>query len=282
MPLPPPVPPELFTLLRENLAKLDKKEKEEKRRREALEEQHWRERYKKYKSACGDKSPLFATWAPSSASDAAEGVRKLKSIEPDAVGCSSQAKSSPEVEMDSSCAGQPSEEDTSSRKRATKAAKQKIVVTEAELSRRRKVEEELKALSKQITEDKSRRERIRPLVWNKPNFDPFRSSATAQSSDAIFTSSRSNPPLYPRKRRDRDQDPNPQEVGAASQKSHKTDRDSLDSIREFLGFAQYRQTPEGIDELASFIDECIPALKRSKMESMETCSGDNTNCKKKS
>ena len=68
IPLPKVVPSaELSARVQETLDKLDKKEAEEKRCREALEEKRWREwrRAGCTKSSNGEKSPLFATWADS-------------------------------------------------------------------------------------------------------------------------------------------------------------------------------------------------------------------------
>ncbi|KAL7425508.1 hypothetical protein ACHAXM_000047, partial [Skeletonema potamos] len=162
MPLPQLPMAELVARVRESLDKMDKQEAEEKQRREALEERLLREKCNQ-RSHDG-KSPLSTTWA----SAAAAGETSVDDEELDplkankAPGSSSPVtKASPATDFNS--AG-PHSLGNHHQAGPSAAAAPKVIVPEEELIRRRKVELELIALSKKITEEKLRKERMVPLV----------------------------------------------------------------------------------------------------------------------
>eukprot|EP00986_Skeletonema_menzelii_P006666 scaffold2532_cov79-Skeletonema_menzelii.AAC.27 len=251
MPLPKIPMDELFDRVRESLEKMDRREAEKKRRREALEEKRWRERCKR---SIDDKTPLFPTWASAGALSSEpldnddEELERTEPLEADAVGSSSSAKGSSSVtEEDSSSA---KEEDSSSeppyRSKYFYLPPEKTKpepVPEEELKRRRKVEEELIALSKKITEENLRKERMKPLVWNKPIFDPFSSSDTSNAADSSDGAASS---------------------GSKEPESKKPRRNLSTAYYGYggydMGFGCFRKqhTKEEIDDFVAFVDKWIP------------------------
>jgi hypothetical protein len=151
---------ELVARVRESLDKMYNQEVEENRRREALEEGRWRERCNQ-RSITNEKSPLFTTWASAAAAGAISvDNEELEPLEVKAVGSSSPVKkASPATDFNS--AGPPSL-GNHHQARPPAAAAPKVIVPEEELMRRRRVELELIALSKKITEEKLRKERMVP------------------------------------------------------------------------------------------------------------------------
>jgi len=207
MPLPKLPMAELVARVRESLDKMDKQEAEEKQRREALEERRWRERCNQ-RSITNDKSPLSTTWASAAAAgETSVDDEQLEPLEANkAPGRGSPVKKvSPATDFNS--AG-PHSLGNHHQAGPSAAAAPKVIVPEEELIRRRKVELELIALSKKITEEKLRKERMVPLVWDKPTFDPFSSGDTAASSSSS-SSSRSNPQGDELESKGGEQEPNP-------------------------------------------------------------------------
>lgn len=275
----PKVPKELFASVRENLAKMDKLEAEDKRRREALLEKRWKERYSKKKS--GVKSPLFATWAGSGSSSGADGnepEQVKSSLEPDNVGSSLEKTSS--AKDDSSCSSPelPSQESSNE--------EQEAVIPEEELIRRRKVEEELIALSNKITEEKKRQERIIPLVWDKPTFDPFPSAAAAKTTtDAAAKSddSDNSSSCKAGSQDDKHEESKGQQQTPDSRKRRNEDQGSTYPYRHYYegsaswydygymgGVGCSRSSPREARGLVSFAEKWISAhKKRSKKSSAE-------------
>jgi hypothetical protein len=283
MPLPKVPMDELFARVRESLAKMEKKEAEEKRRREALEERRWRKRRDKMINN-KDKSPLFATWADASSAGELEesDEEELGPLEPlkaDAVGSSNTVKeASPATDLSSAGAWPTSQVTTLA---GAIAAAPKVIIPEEERIRRRKVELELIALSKKITEEKLRKEKMVPLVWNKPTFDPFSSGDTAAdgnaSDGASSSTSKGEQSPNPRKRRNDDDEGkkpyrNLRAIGVPPQaRAYYARNESLYGAGGYTGFGVHRPTPEEIEDFVAFVDKWIPTDKkwRKKLEAGE-------------
>jgi hypothetical protein len=148
------------------------------------------------------------------------------------------------------------------------AAAPKVIVPEEELMRRRRVELELIALSKKITEEKLRKERMVPLVWDKPTFDPFSSGDTAASSSSS-SSSRSNPQGDELESKGGEQEPNPRKRRNDHDEGKKPYR-NLRAIgvppqarayytRDESDFGCHRPTPEEIEDFVAFVHEWMPS-----------------------
>jgi hypothetical protein len=274
MPLPKLPMAELVARVRESLDKMDKQEAEEKQRREALEEKRWRERCnERSNTPANEKSPLFVTWASvSSAGASPADDERLEPLKADAVGSSSPVKiASPATDFNS--AGPPSQ--GTYQAGATAAAAPKDIIPEEELMRRRKVEAELIALSNKITEEKLRKERMVPLVWDKPTFDPFSSAAAAaEGSSAAVASSRSTSQgekleskggqgPNPRKRRNGHDDEgkkpyrNLNAIGVPPQARAYYTRD--EPLYGGGGFGIHRPTQEEIEDFVAFVNEWMPS-----------------------
>jgi hypothetical protein len=270
MPLPKLPMDELFARVRESLDKMEKKEAEEKQRREALEEKRWRERRNKISNTptTNEKLPLFATWASASSAGASEkeSGEKLgprKPLKADAAGGSSS--SPPATDLSSA---RPTSQGTYLA--GAKTAAPKVIVPEEELIRRRKVEAELIALSNKITEEKLRKEKMVPLVWDKPTFDPFSSgdSASNGASSSRSTSqgekleSKGEQSPNPRKRRNNDDDEgkkpyrNLNAIGVPPQARAYYARH--ESSYGGGGFGIHRPTPEEVEDFVAFVDKWIP------------------------
>lgn len=278
IPLPKVVPSaELSARVQETLDKLDKKEAEEKRCREALEEKRWREwrRAGCTKSSNGEKSPLFATWADTASSAsgasselAAEHEEVPEPVKADDVGSIRLAKEASPAK--DSCSPQPSQKIDQARATAaatfTAPAPQDII-PEEELKRRRRVEAELIALSKKITEEKKRQEQMVHLVWDEPTFAPFPSDDTSTGAPSTAAAASGEP-----------QKPNPRKrpygnlnyrnlipIGIPPQAHNNYARDQ--SLSGGGGFGWQRQpSPEEIEDFVKFVDEVIPTDPRWKMK----------------
>ena len=274
MPLPKLPMDELFDRVRESLERMDRREAAKKRRREALEEKRWRERCKK-RSNGDDKGPLFPTWASAGGALSSElldeELELNEPLEADAVGSSSVPAKDLSEKEDS--APESPYQSKYSYPAPEKAAPEPV--SEEELIRRRKVEQELIALSKKITEEKLRQERMIPLVWDKPTFDPFPSSdsstaAAADSSDGA-SSSRSNS-VDEKSEAKEPQTPNPRKrdinqvegkkpyrnlnaIGVPPQASAYYARDESSYGR--LG-CHRQYSPEEVDDFVAFVDKWIP------------------------
>jgi len=266
---------ELVARVRESLDKMDKQEAEEKQRRESLEEKRWRERRNKISNTpANEESPLFASWASDSSAWASPADdEQLEPIKAEAVGSSTTKIASPA--RDFSSAGPPSQ--GTYQAGATVAAAPKDIIPEEELMRRRKVELELIALSNKITEEKLRKERMVPLVWGKPTFDPFSSAAAAaegSSAAAAVASSRSTSQgekleskggqgPNPRKRRNGHDDEgkkpyrNLNAIGVPPQARAYYTRD--ESFYGGGGFGIHRPTQEEIEDFVAFVNEWMPS-----------------------
>ena len=275
MPLPKLPMAELVARVRESLDKMDKQEAEEKQRREALEEERWRERRNKIShTPTNEKSPLFATWTSVSTAGASPADdERLEPLKADAVGSSSPVKiASPATDFNS--AG-PSSQGTY-QARATAAAAPKDIIPEEELMRRRKVELELIALSNKITEEKLRKERMVPLVWDKPTFDPFSSAAAAAegSSDAAAAASSMSTCQGEKPESKEGQEPNPRKRRNGHDDEGKKPYRNLNAIgvppqaREYYArheslcsggwYGIHRPTPEEVEDFVAFVDKWIP------------------------
>jgi hypothetical protein len=262
MPLPKLPMAELVARVRESLDKMDKQEAEEKQRREALEERRWREKCNQ-RSHDG-KSPLSTTWASAAAAgETSVDDEELEPLEAKAVGSSSQI--SPATDFNS--AGPPS---LGNHHQAgpSAAAAPKDIIPEEELIRRRRVELELIALSKKITEEKLRKERMVPLVWDKPTFDPFSSGDTAAAA-AASSSSRSTPQGGELESKGGEQEPNPRKRRNDHDEGKKPYR-NLRAIgvppqarayysRDESDFGCHRPTPEEIEDFVAFVHKWMPS-----------------------
>ncbi len=283
MPLPKLPMDELFDRVRESLEKMDRREAAKKRRREALAEKRWRERCRKRKNAV-EKGPLFPTWASAGASTLDE------ELEADAVGSSSLADEEALSDKEDSAPESPPYKSKYSFPAPEKTAKEPI--PEEELIRRRKVEQELMEMSRKITEEKKRQERIIPLVWNKPTFDPFPSSKASDAAAAAdgnegVSSSRSNSTDDKSEGAKERQNPNPRKrgfdqvegkkpyrnlnaIGVPPQASAYYARDESLYGRggHIMGFGCFSQcSQEEIDDFVAFVDKLIPTdpkWKRTK------------------
>ena len=270
MPLPKLPMDEITDRVCESLEKMDRREAAEKRRREALEEKRWRERCKKMSNG-DDKWPLFPTWASAGASSS---ELLDDELEADAVGSSSLADEEALSDKEDSAVGSPPYKSKYSYPAPAKTAPEPI--PEEELIRRRKVEQELMALSKKITEEKLRKERMIPLVWDKPTFDPFPDAAADSSEGA--SSSRSNstgekseakePQIANPRKRDIDQVEGKKPyrylnaIGVPPQASSYYTRDESLYGRggHSMGFGCFSHcSQEEIDDFVAIVDKMIPA-----------------------
>ena len=282
MPLPKLPMDELFDRVCESLEKMDRREAAKKRRREALVEKRWQERCKKL-SNVDDKGPLFPTWASAGASSS---ELLDEELEADAVGSSSLADEELSDKEDSA-PGSPPYKSKYSYPAPAKTAPEPI--PEEELIRRRKVEQELMALSKKITEEKKRQERMIPLVWDKPTFDPFPSSkasdAAAAADSADGDKSEAKEPQNPNpQKRDFDQVAgkkpyrNLNAIGVPPQASAYYARDESlygrgGHIMGFGCFSQYSE--EEMDDFVAFVDKLIPTNSKWKKTKSSTESTDD-------
>eukprot|EP00984_Skeletonema_dohrnii_P003924 scaffold1350_cov137-Skeletonema_dohrnii-CCMP3373.AAC.4 len=280
MPLPKLPMDELFARVRESLEKMDRRDAEKKRRREALQEKRWRERCKK-RSNGDTKSPLFPTWASAGALssdkllDEEVEASASEPLEADAVGSSSccMAKDTSAVE------------DSSPEPYISKYAYLDDLpkppppppVPEEELIRRRKVEQELIALSKKITEEKLRQERMIPFVPAKPTFDPFPSSdtsttAAADSSEGDSSSSKGPQNSNPRKR----PYSNLTAIGVPPQASAYYAQSSY-GPGGYMGGCYRQYSEEEVNDFVAFVDKWIPTDPKwkKKKPSTESSTGDD-------
>eukprot|EP00573_Skeletonema_grethae_P007144 CAMPEP_0201696494 /NCGR_PEP_ID=MMETSP0578-20130828/8143_1 /ASSEMBLY_ACC=CAM_ASM_000663 /TAXON_ID=267565 /ORGANISM="Skeletonema grethea, Strain CCMP 1804" /LENGTH=298 /DNA_ID=CAMNT_0048182493 /DNA_START=116 /DNA_END=1009 /DNA_ORIENTATION=- len=283
MPLPKLSMDELFDRVSESLEKMDRREAAKKRRREALVEKRWRERCRKRKNAV-EKGPLFPTWASAGASSS---ELLDEELEADAVGSSSLADEELSDKEDSAPGSPPYKSKYSYPAPPAKTAPEPI--PEEELIRRRKVEQELMALSKKITEEKKRQERMIPLVWDKPTFDPFPSSkasdAAAAADSADGDKSEAKEPQNPNpQKRDFDQVAgkkpyrNLNAIGVPPQASAYYARDeSLYGPEGYsMGLGCYRKySREEVDDFVAFVDKWIPTDPKWKIRKSSTESTDD-------
>jgi len=265
---------ELFARVRESLEKMDRRDAEKKRRREALQEKRWRERCKKRSNGGDTKSPLFPTWASAGALSSGklldeEEVESSEPLEADAVGSSSccMAKDTTSDEEDSS----PEPPYISKYAYLDDLPKPPPPepVPEEELIRRRKVEQELIALSKKITEEKLRQERMIPFVPAKPTFDPFSSSdtsttAAADSSDGDSSSKEPQNP-NPRKR----PYSNLTAIGVPPQASAYYAQSSY-GPGGYMGGCYRQYSEEEVNDFVAFVDKWIPTDPKWKKKKPST------------
>ncbi len=284
MPLPKLPMDELFDRVRDSLEKMDRRQAAKKRRREALAEKRWRERCRKRKNAV-DKGPLFPTWASAGASSLDE------ELEADAVESSSLADEEALSDKEDSAPESPSYKSKYSYPAPEKTAKEPI--PEEELMRRRKVEQELMEMSRKITKEKKRQERIIPLVWNKPTFDPFPSSkasdaaaaadggdsASSSRSDSTDDKSEAKEPqnLNSRKRvfdevEGKKPYRNLNAIGVPPQASAYYARDEslygADGYR--MGWCYRQYSKEEVDDFVAFVDKWIPTNPKWKIRKTST------------
>uniref|UniRef100_A0A7S2LI25 Uncharacterized protein n=1 Tax=Skeletonema marinoi TaxID=267567 RepID=A0A7S2LI25_9STRA len=267
MPLPKLPMDELYARVRESLERMDRQEYEKKRRREALQEKRWRERCKK-RSNGDTKSPLFPTWASAGALSSdklldEEEVESSEPLEADAVGSSSccMAKDTTSDEEDSS----PEPPYISKYAYLDNIPKPPPPepVPEEELIRRRKVEQELIALSKKITEEKLRKERMIPFVPAKPTFDPF-PNAAADSSDGDSSSKEPQNP-NPRKR----PYSNLTAIGVPPQARSYYAQSSY-GPGGYMGGCYRQYSEEEVNDFVAFVDKWIPTDPKWKKKKPST------------
>eukprot|EP00985_Skeletonema_marinoi_P030540 scaffold32566_cov161-Skeletonema_marinoi.AAC.1 len=277
MPLPKLPMDELYARVRESLERMDRQEYEKKRRREAFLEKRWKERCK-LRSNGDNKSPLFSTWASAGASSSELSNEELELNEPlkaDAVGSSSSPAKDSSAKEDSSPEPPPYKSKYAYLDLLPKAPPP-APIPEEELIRRRKVEQELIALSKKITEEKLRKERMIPFVPAKPTFDPFPSNdtstaaaaAAADSSDGHSSSRSDSPGEKPESKEPHN--PNPHKRGIDHVDEGKKHR-NLKAIgvppqasAYYAGFSRpfgngvWQHSKEEIDDFVAFVDRMIP------------------------
>lgn len=283
MPLPKLPTDELLDRINRNLDKMDRQEVEKQRRREALEELRWRETCTKRSN--GDReSPLSPTWVSTGGLSDESLFEKiqLKPSEVDAVSSSIPAKDSPAKN------GSFPEPLSQSKYYSTATKEEPKPIPKEELMRRHEVEQELIALSKKITEETLRKEKMVPLI--KPTFDPFASSDTAAADSSYSSSSfksdseggksdlKSN--SNPRKRRNGSNDSkkshrNIEAIRVPSQASAYCARDeSFYGPGGYMGLGCYRQySPEEeevLDDFVTLLDKYVPAYPKRRKKKPST------------
>jgi len=264
MPLPKLPMDELYARVRESLERMDRQEYEKKRRREAFLEKRWKERCK-LRSNGDNKSPLFSTWASAGASSSELSNEELELNEPlkaDAVGSSSSPAKDLSAKEDSSPEPPPYKSKYAYLDLLPKAPPP-APIPEEELIRRRKVEQELIALSKKITEEKLRQERMIPFVPAKPTFDPF-PTAAADSSDGDSSSKEPQNP-NPRKR----PYSNLTAIGVPPQARSYYAQSSY-GPGGYMGGCYRQYSEEEVNDFVAFVDKWIPTDPKWKKKKPST------------
>ncbi len=262
---------------------MDRQEVETQRRREALEELRWRETCKK-KSISSQLSP---TWASAGALSDESLFGKIQLKEPpevDAVSSSVPAMASP-AKNDSF-----PEPPSQSKYYSTAIKAEPKPIPKEELMRRNEVEKELISLSKKITEETLRKEKMVPLIWDKPTFDPFASSDTTVASTSSLKSDSGGG------KSDSESIPNPCKRRSCSKESKKSHHNhNIKAIRApsharayiarardesfygggYMGLGCYRkycpEEEEILDDFVTLLDKYVPACpKRRKKPSTST------------